>query len=49
MLDFHKKAHADVTVGVAPVPIEQAHRFGIVNTNNDGRIVGFVEKPTNTH
>jgi len=45
MLASHKKAKADVTVGVIPVPIEQAHRFGIINTDNDGRITDFVEKP----
>jgi glucose-1-phosphate adenylyltransferase len=45
MLAFHQKAEADVTVGTVSVPIEQAHRFGIVKTNNEGRIVDFVEKP----
>jgi len=28
MLAFHEKSKADVTVGVIPVPIEEAHRFG---------------------
>lgn len=45
MLDFHKRAEADVTVGVVQVPIEQAHRFGIVKTDGAGRILSFVEKP----
>ncbi|MGD0352564.1 MAG: sugar phosphate nucleotidyltransferase [Dehalococcoidia bacterium] len=45
MLAFHQKVEADVTVGVVSVPIEQAHRFGIVKTRNEGRIVDFVEKP----
>ncbi len=45
MLSFHERCKADVTVGVISVPIEQAHRFGIVAANNEGRIVDFVEKP----
>jgi glucose-1-phosphate adenylyltransferase len=45
MLAFHQNAGADVTVGVVSVPIEQAHRFGIVKTNTEDRIVEFVEKP----
>ena len=45
MLAFHEKAKADVTIGVIPVPIEQAHRFGIVNIGDDGRILYFLEKP----
>lgn len=45
MLTFHEQVDADVTVGVIPVPIEQAHRFGIVTTNTDGRITDFIEKP----
>ena len=28
MLAFHEKSKADITVGVVPVPIEEAHRFG---------------------
>ncbi|MDD4986704.1 MAG: sugar phosphate nucleotidyltransferase [Dehalococcoidales bacterium] len=45
MVDFHRASGADVTVAVAPVPIEQAHRFGIVTANQSGRITDFVEKP----
>ncbi|MCJ7655509.1 MAG: sugar phosphate nucleotidyltransferase, partial [Dehalococcoidia bacterium] len=45
MLAFHEQVKADVTVGVAPVPIEQAHRFGILTTDANGRILEFVEKP----
>lgn len=44
MLDFHEEAKADVTVGVIPVPIEEAHRFGTVIVNSEGRIQEFVEK-----
>lgn len=45
LLDFHRRMGADVTVGVVPVPIEEAHRFGIVTTDKDERIIDFVEKP----
>ena len=49
MLDFHERTRADVTIGVHSVPIEQAHRFGIVTTDAEGRIVDFVEKPKLPH
>ena len=45
MLAFHQQMEADVTVGVITVPIQQAHRFGIVTTDAQGRIIDFVEKP----
>jgi glucose-1-phosphate adenylyltransferase len=45
MFDFHKRVEADVTIGVVPVPMERAHQFGIVATDNDERIIAFQEKP----
>jgi glucose-1-phosphate adenylyltransferase len=45
MLAFHKQMQADATVGVVSMPIEQAHRFGIVHIDTDRRITDFVEKP----
>jgi glucose-1-phosphate adenylyltransferase len=45
MLDFHRRVGADVTISVAPVPIERAHQFGIISTSIDGKIVTFQEKP----
>jgi glucose-1-phosphate adenylyltransferase len=45
MVDFHRRSGADLTIGVVTVPIEQAHRFGIVTADNAGRVLGFVEKP----
>ena len=45
MLDCHKKHHADCTIAVYDVPIEQASRFGIMNTNEDGSVYEFEEKP----
>lgn len=45
MLDYHKEKNADVTIAAMPVPIEEASRFGIVITDEDGRITDFEEKP----
>lgn len=45
MLDAHKRNRADVTIAVMPVPIEEAGRFGVVVTEEDGRIAEFQEKP----
>ncbi|MGP1412079.1 MAG: glucose-1-phosphate adenylyltransferase [Peptoanaerobacter stomatis] len=45
MLNFHKEHDADVTIAVIEVPWEEAPRFGIMNTNPDGSIYEFEEKP----
>jgi glucose-1-phosphate adenylyltransferase len=45
MLAFHQKIGADATIGVVSVPIEQAHRFGIVEISSEGRVLNFTEKP----
>jgi len=45
MLAFHVEKGADVTIGVVSVPLEHAHRFGIVTIDADCRIIDFVEKP----
>ena len=45
MLDAHKKSGADCTIAVLNVPLDQASRFGIMNTDETGRIVEFEEKP----
>jgi len=47
MLDYHKANNADVTIAAMPVPMEEASRFGIVITDDDGRITEFQEKPEN--
>lgn len=47
MLDEHKAAGADATIAVIEVPIKEASRFGIMNTDETGRIVEFEEKPAN--
>ena len=45
MLDYHKSCNADATIAVLEVPMKEASRFGIMNTNETGRIVEFEEKP----
>ena len=45
MLEEHIKKDADLTVSVIEVPIEEASRFGIMSTDEDGRITKFAEKP----
>lgn len=47
MLDYHKSQGADATIAVIEVPIKEASRFGIMNTDMTGRIVEFEEKPAN--
>ena len=46
MLAFHKERQADVTIAVIEVPLKEASRFGIMNTDGEtDRITEFVEKP----
>ena len=45
MLKAHEDNHADATIAVLTVPMEEASRFGIMNTDESGRIVEFEEKP----
>ena len=47
MLYFHKEKGAKATIAVIEVPWDEASRFGIMNTNKDGSIYEFEEKPKN--
>lgn len=47
MLSYHKQTGADCTIAVLEVPMDQASRFGILNTEEDNRIYEFEEKPKN--
>ena len=47
MIAYHKKNKAACTIAVIDVPLEEASRFGILNTNPDGSIYEFEEKPEN--
>ena len=45
MLEAHRKNKAEATIGVIEVPWSEAPRFGIMETDEAGRIQEFVEKP----
>ena len=45
MLEYHKEKNADCTIAVINVSLEEASRFGIMNTNPDNSIYEFEEKP----
>lgn len=45
MIDAHEENGADATIAVMEVPMAEASRFGIMNTDDDMRIVEFEEKP----
>ncbi len=45
LLAFHRKNEADCTIAVINVTLEEATRFGILNTDEEGRIIDFEEKP----
>lgn len=45
MIAFHQQRSADATLGAVIVPIEEGHRFGILETDAEGRVNSFEEKP----
>ena len=45
MIAFHQQRRADVTLGAVVVPLEEGHRFGILETDAEGRVLSFEEKP----
>ncbi|HLG62000.1 MAG TPA: glucose-1-phosphate adenylyltransferase [Ktedonosporobacter sp.] len=45
MIAFHQQRNADVTLGAVVIPIEEGKRFGILETDAEGRVVSFEEKP----
>lgn len=47
MLAYHKEKEADLTIAVLNVTMEEASRFGILNTNPDLSVYEFEEKPAN--
>ena len=44
MIDFHIARHAEVTVAANPFPREYASEFGVIEANEEGRILAFHEK-----
>lgn len=45
MQDLHEQVDADLTIAGWPVPIEEAHQFGVMEVDQSGRLIGFQEKP----
>ncbi len=45
MMQYHEKNNAAATIAVIPVPWEEASRFGIMETDGEGTITRFAEKP----
>jgi glucose-1-phosphate adenylyltransferase len=47
MVSFHLDQHADLTMAMFHVPLEEASRFGILETDSKYRVTSFLEKPPN--
>lgn len=47
MLRFHRKQDSCLTVAAIPVPIEEGQQFGVIEVDEDMRMIGFEEKPDN--
>ena len=45
MLRFHRERQAGVTIATIEFPVEESHRFGVVQVNESDRVIGFQEKP----
>ena len=45
MVGYHREKGAALTIAAIPVPIEEAHQFGIIEIDATGQVVGFEEKP----
>jgi glucose-1-phosphate adenylyltransferase len=46
-IEMHRSSGAEVTCAVRTVPLEDAHRFGILEVDGQGRVTAFIEKPPN--
>lgn len=45
MIDAHREARADLTIGVVPLPVEEALAVGVMEVDASNNVVGFEEKP----
>ncbi|MCE9533760.1 MAG: glucose-1-phosphate adenylyltransferase [Planctomycetes bacterium] len=45
MIRSHRERGADLTIGCIPIPLEESRQFGVMQVDNDGRVIGFDEKP----
>ena len=44
-MSFHRQVEADLTISVIEVPIEEASRFGVIEVDENDKVIGFQEKP----
>ncbi len=49
MLEHHEQSGADVTLATLPIEPSEVYRFGVVEVNKKGEVVGFDEKPKTTN
>ena len=47
LLAFHVEKKADMTVACLEVPVAEAYAFGVMDVEDEARVVKFVEKPAN--
>lgn len=47
MLDFHRQKEAKLTVAALRMPRSEASKFGVIEVDSDGKMIGFEEKPAN--
>lgn len=47
MLDYHRQKEARLTVSALRMPLSQASQFGVIEVDDEGRMIGFEEKPKN--
>jgi len=47
MIAFHEKNNADLTIAALRVSVDEGRSFGVMQTNDENRVVGFEEKPEN--
>lgn len=45
MVNFHRLVESDLCISAIEVPIHEAHRFGVLEVDESGRVLGFEEKP----
>ena len=45
MMDYHKDKDADLTISAIQVPVEEASEFGIMEVDENWKLIGFEEKP----
>jgi glucose-1-phosphate adenylyltransferase len=48
LMDFHESRGADVTIASVNVPLNEAHKYGIISADDDNQVREFLEKPKKT-